>query len=552
MIVVLIITTLTSCGGGGGSSGPKIATSPPTPVVLNGTFLDSPVSGLGYRTPTQSGLTNNEGQFSYIVGEQITFSLGGIELGRTSGSGIVTPLDLVNVASVDQARELHLDNQLINILVFLQSLDTDRNPENGISLADLNQVFEHESLNFNQNHADFRSGSFKRLVNLHGGFYQSPKAALNHLLKSLSMSISVELIIQDRVDIFGDGTIDLITDFTYDQNGQLINLSSSSNQTDLISETVFEYDLDGNMIRRDAGNIIDTFTYHPLFGFLSRETKLGGSIRYTLINEYDSIGNLIRREQSQIGLQNGVIVFDPFFTLFPNHTTTFSIPTPRIPLEFGERTVPSFFGPKPIPTAVRNILPSDRNILDQSVVTVNDYNSDGLLIDTRTTTSSNLVDPPQITDSNLSYEDSRLTSITLQTSHNAAQQLDFVYDQNDHLTDCKLTSDEINFVSTPFSLLRTSAELPALTVCPFSLQYENDKISRLTTGSLPSTHEYSYERDLLSDVRVDADGNGHFDFTSASSYTLSGSVLEQEVKSDGRLIFKSVKSYMTLILTKIP
>ena len=76
-LISSIITTLalTGCGGGSDSSNTS------KPEIKTGLFIDSPVKGLFYETKTQSGLTNELGEFKYIEGETIKFKLGGTVLG---------------------------------------------------------------------------------------------------------------------------------------------------------------------------------------------------------------------------------------------------------------------------------------------------------------------------------------------------------------------------------------------------------------------------------------------------------------------------------------
>lgn len=123
-IAGLCLTALLSACGGGGDT----ATSSPTPSVLTGVFLDSPVSGISYATATQSGKTNAKGEFSYVAGENITFSIGSIQLPAVAAGATVTPLHIAKTTDVN--------NQVVsNILVLLQSLDEDGNPANGITIS---------------------------------------------------------------------------------------------------------------------------------------------------------------------------------------------------------------------------------------------------------------------------------------------------------------------------------------------------------------------------------------------------------------------------------
>ncbi|MCH6551686.1 MAG: peptide-methionine (S)-S-oxide reductase [Planctomycetes bacterium] len=56
-------------------------------------FLDSPVGGIEYETPTHSGITDADGHYDYEPGETVTFSLGDIVLGSVlAGPAIRTAL----------------------------------------------------------------------------------------------------------------------------------------------------------------------------------------------------------------------------------------------------------------------------------------------------------------------------------------------------------------------------------------------------------------------------------------------------------------------------
>jgi hypothetical protein len=52
---------LVACGGG--------SDAPSAPLVSTGVFIDSPVSGISYKTASQSGVTNDKGEFKYISGQ---------------------------------------------------------------------------------------------------------------------------------------------------------------------------------------------------------------------------------------------------------------------------------------------------------------------------------------------------------------------------------------------------------------------------------------------------------------------------------------------------
>ncbi|MDO9263241.1 MAG: hypothetical protein Q7U02_04685, partial [Desulfosalsimonadaceae bacterium] len=100
---------------------------------ISGTFVDSPVQGLTYTTPSGSGVTGENGQFFCNPGEMIQFMIGDIMMGEIQAKDVVTPMDFVDPAE----RSMGFNHpMLVNMGRFLQSLDADANPENGITITD--------------------------------------------------------------------------------------------------------------------------------------------------------------------------------------------------------------------------------------------------------------------------------------------------------------------------------------------------------------------------------------------------------------------------------
>jgi len=120
---------------------------PPTPTTQQGQLVDGPVSGVEYQT--SSGIkakTNAEGYFDYKAGDTIKFFIGGVQLGDSiPASPRITPLQLSTVQNVRQ-----------NIIVFLQTLDTDSNHDNGIQISDADfAALANNTINFNQTYDQF-------------------------------------------------------------------------------------------------------------------------------------------------------------------------------------------------------------------------------------------------------------------------------------------------------------------------------------------------------------------------------------------------------------
>lgn len=99
-------------------------------TFLEGVFIDGPVSGLSYKTRSTSGKTDSIGVFKYKEGEDITFSIGDIVLGKTKAKIMISPIDLVpNAANTTKST-------IVNISMLLQTLDYDGQINNGIQIPD--------------------------------------------------------------------------------------------------------------------------------------------------------------------------------------------------------------------------------------------------------------------------------------------------------------------------------------------------------------------------------------------------------------------------------
>jgi len=118
------VIMLSACSGGGDGGPPQ---SSVTPSI--GVFEDSAVAGLHYETPSYTGTTNSAGEFEYLPGESVTFSIGSIVLGSSVAGPMITPLSLVPGAN-DATHPV-----VTNIVRLLLTMDEDANPDNGISIS---------------------------------------------------------------------------------------------------------------------------------------------------------------------------------------------------------------------------------------------------------------------------------------------------------------------------------------------------------------------------------------------------------------------------------
>ncbi|MBB3046646.1 pimeloyl-ACP methyl ester carboxylesterase [Litorivivens lipolytica] len=120
-----LAVALSACGGGSSSSGGGSPGSGGGASSSSGQFVDGLVKGLSYRRNGGDEVfqTSATGSFTYLTGETLTFFLGKIELGEVDPSAaFVSPKDFGDTATA--------------IAQFLQTLDADSNPENGIQLSE--------------------------------------------------------------------------------------------------------------------------------------------------------------------------------------------------------------------------------------------------------------------------------------------------------------------------------------------------------------------------------------------------------------------------------
>jgi DNA-binding beta-propeller fold protein YncE len=96
-------------------------------ATAEGVLLDAEIEGVSYKSGALSGVTGADGKFKYEVGQPVSFSIDGVTLGTVEGASFVTPIELTGDTSAGGAGALAMAQ-------WLQSLDADANPENGIKV----------------------------------------------------------------------------------------------------------------------------------------------------------------------------------------------------------------------------------------------------------------------------------------------------------------------------------------------------------------------------------------------------------------------------------
>ena len=187
LLIVLLITILfTACGGGGGSGGSNGISN------KTGYLIDSAINGVEYTCGDISGITGENGEFTYNNNCKVTFKLGGIVLGNIDGSSInddnsVLPADLLGLE-----RENTSDIKIINLIQFLQSIDDDDNPDNNIVISKKTiQAFKDCTLDFRtqSNHLE----EIKEVIVLINKKLVTKENALKHYEGVLSKRFGIDI-----------------------------------------------------------------------------------------------------------------------------------------------------------------------------------------------------------------------------------------------------------------------------------------------------------------------------------------------------------------------
>ena len=237
-----LLLLIAACGGGSGGG------------LKTGHFVDGPVEGLKYATATQSGKTSANGAFRYKMGETVRFYVGDVLIGEAAGAPEVSPFDLAGIeppqTGVQVRRTLNAIKRskaatpfevAINVAVFLQTLDEDGDPSNGIKIPDaMHALAAGVSLDFQQPWDAFsKDFPFRKLVaagraaGLWGGHraVRKPAPALGALYQGLGLAPEVYVIASVADDTDADGTVDSRKAYAYDVSG---------------NRTLWEFDDDGD------------------------------------------------------------------------------------------------------------------------------------------------------------------------------------------------------------------------------------------------------------------------------------------------------------------
>ena len=125
---VFVLSLLLSACGGGDKDSSSSQSQTDEEITKTGVIVDSQIYGLRYKSigpdgEEVEGLTNTKGEYQYFDGGTTTFLVGGIEIAKTTPKKMISITTLVDTPTEQE-----------NLARFLQTLDTDKNPDNGIQI----------------------------------------------------------------------------------------------------------------------------------------------------------------------------------------------------------------------------------------------------------------------------------------------------------------------------------------------------------------------------------------------------------------------------------
>lgn len=143
LLCLTLAGLLSACGGSDNDSSSS-PNPPPSNTIKTGVLTDGPVSGATYTINGVSKRTNAQGEFEYQEGDEITFSIGNIEIGTVTGTDRITPVELADDVTTRT-----------NLLIFLRSLDSQGGHDDGIQIPDSVSQLPANSIDFSKPTTEF-------------------------------------------------------------------------------------------------------------------------------------------------------------------------------------------------------------------------------------------------------------------------------------------------------------------------------------------------------------------------------------------------------------
>ena len=209
LILVPFAIGLAACGDNNESSGTG-GSREQLSGSTTGILTDAAISGVNYSTSSKKvGVTDENGRYNYDHGDTVEFMLGSLSLGKVKATAIVTPINLAGDSL----------SRLQNLLVLLQSLDSDNEPGNGITIPADAAAAVGADINLDSDPSEFAASSALQSVRQKGGIIgaiKSPGEANAHFLSQGISLMSTDIWVK-----FDDTTATLIR-MSVDNDGEYL------------------------------------------------------------------------------------------------------------------------------------------------------------------------------------------------------------------------------------------------------------------------------------------------------------------------------------------
>ncbi len=302
---------LVGCGSGGGGSSASSNTG-------TGYYLDNAVTGVDYVCGNQSGVTGVDGNFTFEVGKDCTFSLADTVLRKVKGENLVNNVKIV-------------ENN-ITVATFLQSIDDDGDLNNGIQISTdvrkaLADTFKTEGIKGIPygNKLDTIISKLDQNVTNFGGFVHTEAEAEAHV-KNTQTNVVKEMLAGKKFYIAGQSTQNK-TDIwggpaTFSADMQQVDSTEAYGKDKGTTDNSVISSIDGNKIVWSDGT----------YAVIDSQNK-----DYILLTEYNSNGQVEGYTRLYYSQANADAYMKKIMPVAPQPTT----PTPTTPAAGSGSTTPT-------------------------------------------------------------------------------------------------------------------------------------------------------------------------------------------------------------------
>ena len=183
------------------TSGEHLLTGSGFEVGAIGTYLDAPVTGLDYTSPSFTGVTQS-GKFAYKTGETTTYKFGKYTLGSISSNNISTDHIVFLPETVGLSRTATSDSKTLIVSHFLLSLNTSGNTD-AIVLNTAKKALATSTVDIPNTYAGDRSGLDSALLATSTGQLKVlPDASSDNTITSMLDTVRTNI---------GNGTAVIVT-----------------------------------------------------------------------------------------------------------------------------------------------------------------------------------------------------------------------------------------------------------------------------------------------------------------------------------------------------